>query len=545
MLEKIEDSTGIARRGNVLAAMTKLKQVCDHPALLLHDGSPIGRRSGKVVRLEEILAEVLAEGDRALCFTQFAEFGHLLVPHLSARLDTDIAFLHGGVPRRRREEIVQRFQDGSEDVGPPVLLASLKAGGTGLTLTAATHVVHLDRWWNPAVEQQATDRAFRIGQRRTVQVRTFSCPGTVEERIDALIRSKRALSELVVGDGEGWLTELSTATLRELFALGADALQDDEADATSAASPSGPPDEPAATGPTTTSPRRTNRSGAPLPRPARARSTAASRSTPPAAPSRAPGGRPGSSRCWRPPGSAGASPAGAPTPGEGQTVSLQVDAGAATARVQGSAARPYRVRIGVPTLDKAQWTAVLDALAADASLTAAMLAGELPREVEDVVAAQGVDLFPSGAPRPRHGLHLPGRDGPVQAPRRGVLPARRAVRRRPVRRARAAGPRPRDRARRAACPPHPRARGPAAADGPGRVLRRRAHRSCRPDRPRLPTRCSTGCPHSRWPSAAATSSSCSARSTALSTTGSAPPIRPPAPRARAAPCAAPTARTTA
>lgn len=226
MLEKIEDSTGIARRGNVLAAMTKLKQVCNHPALLLHDGSSIGRRSGKVVRLEEILAEVLAEGDRALCFTQFAEFGHLLVPHLSARLDTEIAFLHGGVPRQRREEIVRRFQGGA---GPPVLLASLKAGGTGLTLTAATHVVHLDRWWNPAVEQQATDRAYRIGQRRTVQVRTFSCPGTIEERIDALVRSKRALSELVVGDGEGWLTELSTATLRELFTLGADAAQDDEA----------------------------------------------------------------------------------------------------------------------------------------------------------------------------------------------------------------------------------------------------------------------------------------------------------------------------
>ncbi|MGZ8749942.1 MAG: DEAD/DEAH box helicase, partial [Pseudonocardia sp.] len=230
MLEKIEDSSGIARRGNVLAAMTKLKQVCDHPALLLHDGSPIGRRSGKVVRLEEILAEVLAEGDRALCFTQFAEFGHLLVPHLSARLDTEVAFLHGGVPRRRREEIVQRFQDGGQGRGggPPVLLASLKAGGTGLTLTAATHVVHLDRWWNPAVEQQATDRAYRIGQRRTVQVRTFSCPGTVEERIDALMRSKRALSQLVVTDGEGWLTELSTATLRELFTLSAEAVLDDD-----------------------------------------------------------------------------------------------------------------------------------------------------------------------------------------------------------------------------------------------------------------------------------------------------------------------------
>ena len=127
---------------------------------------------------------MLAEGDRALCFTQFAEFGHMLVPHLSARLDTEVAFLHGGRPRRRRDEMVQRFQAGD---GPPVFLLSLKAGGTGLNLTAANHVVHLDRWWNPAVENQATDRAFRIGQRRTVQVRKFCCPGTVEERIDALI----------------------------------------------------------------------------------------------------------------------------------------------------------------------------------------------------------------------------------------------------------------------------------------------------------------------------------------------------------------------
>jgi hypothetical protein len=228
MLEKIEDSDGIQRRGNVLAAMTKLKQVCNHPAQLLHDGSPVGRRSGKVVRLEEILSEVLAEGDRALCFTQFTEFGHLLVPHLSARLDTDVAFLHGGLPRGRREELVRRFQDGD---GPPVLLLSLKAGGSGLTLTAATHVLHLDRWWNPAVEEQATDRAFRIGQRRNVQVRKFLCPGTVEERIDALVRSKRELSQLVVGDGESWLTELSTATLRDLFALDDEALQDPDENA--------------------------------------------------------------------------------------------------------------------------------------------------------------------------------------------------------------------------------------------------------------------------------------------------------------------------
>ncbi|MDN5859058.1 MAG: DEAD/DEAH box helicase [Pseudonocardia sp.] len=223
MLELIEDSQGMQRRGNVLAAMTKLKQVCNHPAHLLNDGSPIGRRSGKIVRLEELLAEILDEGDRVLCFTQFAEFGRMLVPHLSARFDTDVAFLHGGLAKGKRDTMVERFQAGD---GPPVLLLSLKAGGTGLTLTRANHVVHLDRWWNPAVENQATDRAFRIGQKRSVQVRKFLCPGTVEERIDALITSKKALAGMVVGDGEGWLTELSTDTLREVFALGEEAVED-------------------------------------------------------------------------------------------------------------------------------------------------------------------------------------------------------------------------------------------------------------------------------------------------------------------------------
>jgi superfamily II DNA or RNA helicase len=225
MMEKIEGSDGIERRGNVLSAMAKLKQVCNHPAQLLHDGSAIGRRSGKIIRLEEILGEILDEGDRVLCFTQFTEFGRMLVPHLSARFDTEVAFLHGGTPKNRRDELVTTFQSGD---GPPIMLLSLKAGGTGLTLTAANHVVHLDRWWNPVVENQATDRAFRIGQRRTVQVRKFVCPGTVEERIDEMITKKRALSELVVGAGEGWLTELSTDTLRELFHLGADALDDTE-----------------------------------------------------------------------------------------------------------------------------------------------------------------------------------------------------------------------------------------------------------------------------------------------------------------------------
>jgi SNF2 family DNA or RNA helicase len=221
MMEKIENSEGIERRGNVLAAMAKLKQVCNHPALLLHDRSAIGRRSGKVIRLEEILEEILAEGDRVLCFTQFTEYAEMLLPHLAARFDTDIAYLHGGTPKTRRDDLVTRFQSGD---GPPIFLLSLKAGGTGLNLTAANHVIHLDRWWNPAVENQATDRAFRIGQRRNVQVRKFVCTGTLEEKIDEMIEEKKALADLVIRDGEGWLTELSTRDLREVFALSEEAV---------------------------------------------------------------------------------------------------------------------------------------------------------------------------------------------------------------------------------------------------------------------------------------------------------------------------------
>ena len=220
MMERIEGTEGIERRGNVLAAMTKLKQVCNHPAQLLHDRSPVGRRSGKVIRLEEIVEEILAEGDRALLFTQFTEFAELLLPHLSARFDQDVLYLHGGLPKKRRDEVVERFQSGDpRGDGPALFLLSLKAGGTGLNLTAANHVIHLDRWWNPAVENQATDRAFRIGQRNRVQVRKFVCIGTLEEKIDRVIEEKKALADLVISDGERWLTELSTDTLRDVFAL--------------------------------------------------------------------------------------------------------------------------------------------------------------------------------------------------------------------------------------------------------------------------------------------------------------------------------------
>jgi len=189
--------------------------------LLLHDRSAIGSRSGKVIRLEELLEEIVAEGDKVLCFTQFTEFAEMLLPHLSARLRADVAYLHGGTPKARRDELVARFQS---DNGPPVFLLSLKAGGTGLNLTAANHVIHLDRWWNPAVENQATDRAFRIGQKRNVQVRKFVCAGTLEEKIDEMIEEKKALADLIVTDGEGWLTELSSQDLRKVFELSRDAV---------------------------------------------------------------------------------------------------------------------------------------------------------------------------------------------------------------------------------------------------------------------------------------------------------------------------------
>ncbi|MEV0430460.1 SNF2-related protein [Micromonospora sp. NPDC050495] len=216
MMAKIESTDGMARRGLVLATMTRLKQVCNHPAQLLHDGSALAGRSGKLERLEEIVDEVLAAGERALLFTQYAEFGGMLRGHLSARTGREVLYLHGGVGKAERDAMVTRFQ--SPD-GPPLFVLSLKAGGTGLTLTAANHVVHVDRWWNPAVEDQATDRAFRIGQRRRVQVRKFVCAGTVEEKVAAMIADKRGLAQRVVGTGEQWVTELSTDTLRELFTL--------------------------------------------------------------------------------------------------------------------------------------------------------------------------------------------------------------------------------------------------------------------------------------------------------------------------------------
>lgn len=226
MLEKIENSEGIERKGNVLATLMRLKQVCNHPVQLVQDGSSLEGRSGKLARLEELLAEILDEGDRVLCFTQFTEMGGMLKSYLQERFGREVLYLHGQVSKANRDRMVEQFQ---APTGPPIFLLSLKAGGTGLNLTNAQHVIHYDRWWNPAVEDQATDRAFRIGQVRNVQVRKFICVGTVEERIDQMIDQKKHLAERIVGTGEGWVTELSTAQLRELISLSEDAVAEAEA----------------------------------------------------------------------------------------------------------------------------------------------------------------------------------------------------------------------------------------------------------------------------------------------------------------------------
>ncbi len=225
MLGRIDQSEGIQRRGIILATLTRLKQVCNHPAHFLADGSGLPHRSGKCDRLVEMLDEILAAGDRALVFTQYREMGHLLEKLISDTLNCSVLFLHGGTTRPERDGLVEKFQNSAGDA--PILLLSLKAGGFGLNLTAANHVFHFDRWWNPAVEDQATDRAHRIGQHRTVQVHKFVCIGTLEERIDSLLARKRSLAENIIGSGEEWITELSTTALRDLFALSREAIGDE------------------------------------------------------------------------------------------------------------------------------------------------------------------------------------------------------------------------------------------------------------------------------------------------------------------------------
>ncbi len=230
MLAQVDEAEGIHRRGVVLATLIKLKQICNHPLNLADheegdESRPSAARSGKSRRLLEMLEEVIAAGDQALVFTQFRRMGRLLARMIAHDLDTDVLFLHGGTPSKARERMVDRFQEG--DGKAPIFLLSLKAGGLGMNLTAANHVFHYDRWWNPAVENQATDRAHRIGQTRTVHVHKFIASGTLEERIDEMIEQKTELADRIIASGERWLTELSTSQLRDLLTLRDTAVSDD------------------------------------------------------------------------------------------------------------------------------------------------------------------------------------------------------------------------------------------------------------------------------------------------------------------------------
>ena len=215
--DQLREAEGMERRGVILTTLLRLKRVANHPAQFLGDGSTLPGRSGKLERLEVLVDEMLDNGEHGLIFTQFREMGTLLQHHLQERFGRTVLFLHGGVPRTERDRMVAQFQ--RVDGGPPLFILSLKAGGTGLNLTRATHVVHYDRWWNPAVENQATDRAFRIGQMKAVRVHKFVTRGTVEERIHEMLVEKQGVADRLVGDGEQWLTEWDNDDVLNLFRL--------------------------------------------------------------------------------------------------------------------------------------------------------------------------------------------------------------------------------------------------------------------------------------------------------------------------------------
>ncbi len=225
MLDKIAISDGIQRKGLVLSSITKLKQICNHPALFMGSKSHLKSQSGKLIRLTQMLDEILAQGGCILIFTQYVDMGRMLQTYIRRIFREEVLFLHGGVLQRDRDAMIQRFQ---EPAGPRIFILSLRAGGVGLNLTRANHVFHFDRWWNPAIEAQATDRAFRIGQKQNVQVYKFICSGTLEERIDELIEKKKGLADAIIGSGEAWITEFDDEELKALIELEQDIFAEEE-----------------------------------------------------------------------------------------------------------------------------------------------------------------------------------------------------------------------------------------------------------------------------------------------------------------------------
>ncbi|QZZ22540.1 DEAD/DEAH box helicase [Leptothermofonsia sichuanensis E412] len=223
--KQIQGTGGIQRKGLILATLTKLKQICNHPMQFLQDGSDFTpERSHKLTRLTEMVEEVIDEGESLLIFTQFNELGSALEKYLRQTCHYNTYYLHGGTSRKKREQMIEEFQDPESE--PSIFVLSLKAGGVGITLTRANHVFHFDRWWNPAVEDQATDRAFRIGQKKNVFVHKFVAIGTLEERIDEMIQDKKKLAGAIVGSDESWLTELDNEAFKKLIALNKSAIME-------------------------------------------------------------------------------------------------------------------------------------------------------------------------------------------------------------------------------------------------------------------------------------------------------------------------------
>jgi SNF2 family DNA or RNA helicase len=216
LMVKMRTAIGIERKGLILAALTRLKQLCDHPQLVLKNKAVL-THSGKLVHFFELLDSLLANERSALVFTQYVKMGRMLESFIKEKFpDSPVFFMHGGLPSVKREELIGRFR---ETEGKAVFILSLKAGGVGLNLTEASDVIHYDRWWNPAVENQATDRAHRIGQNKNVHVHKLISIGTLEERIDEMIEQKRTLTEQVIGQGEGWVTEMDDEEVFDLIRL--------------------------------------------------------------------------------------------------------------------------------------------------------------------------------------------------------------------------------------------------------------------------------------------------------------------------------------
>ncbi|RYL93562.1 DEAD/DEAH box helicase [Sporolactobacillus sp. THM19-2] len=215
--QKVRSAGGIQRKGLILSALTRLKQVCDDPALIM-SGEGGKKASGKLALFYDLLDPLFSRGKKVLVFTQYVGMGEKLLHETKKRYpDADISFLHGSLSARKREQFIRKFQEDTQ--GPACFILSLKAGGVGINLTAASYVIHYDRWWNPAVEEQATDRAYRIGQKHNVQVYKLICSGTLEERIDQLIEQKKTLQQQILNKGEGWVTELSDSEIFDLIRL--------------------------------------------------------------------------------------------------------------------------------------------------------------------------------------------------------------------------------------------------------------------------------------------------------------------------------------